>query len=451
MATDTDVLIVGGGIAGLTIAWECARGGAAVTLLEAEPRTGGLLAGGAVDGIRVDFGAESFALRTSGVADLIADAALAATMTEPRPGGAHLVFVAEDGSAARAPLPRRAIVGMPADPLAADVVRILGATGATRAAEERARPWDIRVEPDLATLTRERFGAAVTERLVEPLCRSVYSRPAAQVHLSALNPTLWARAAMLGSLTAAVDALAPPTRAGSAVGGIIGGMGAFAEALREAARAAGATIAEGHAVSSVTATAVTTRSGQIFTARSVVVAVGPRATAAIFDLPARTSTAVRLTTAVIRSAALDDYPVGSGVILAPDVPTSVKAMTHVDAKWEWAAADLTNRPHTHVVRLSSRDAEDGILDDPAEIARTVSLVTGREISASDVIAHHVSLWEDAIGADAVLRDAATIAAAQRTIHLAGAVVAGTGLASVIPHARRTAASVLTDLNRTALS
>src|SRR5581483_4817813 len=54
------VVVVGGGVAGLTAALELAEGGAAVTLVEAAGRFGGKITTSRVDGLVIEGGAESF-------------------------------------------------------------------------------------------------------------------------------------------------------------------------------------------------------------------------------------------------------------------------------------------------------------------------------------------------------------------------------------------------------
>ena len=108
-----DIVVIGGGIAGLTIAWEAARAGRDVVVLESSAATGGMLRRGVIAGIEVDLGAESFATRTAGVVDLVADARLPVQFVEPRPAGAHLAYREPWVFGAlrrtrRAPLPRRA-------------------------------------------------------------------------------------------------------------------------------------------------------------------------------------------------------------------------------------------------------------------------------------------------------------------------------------------------------
>lgn len=67
-----DVVVIGGGVAGLVAARECARIGLRVTLLEAADAVGGAVASHTVGGLTLDSGAESFAVRAGAVADFVA-------------------------------------------------------------------------------------------------------------------------------------------------------------------------------------------------------------------------------------------------------------------------------------------------------------------------------------------------------------------------------------------
>ncbi len=453
---EADVVVIGGGVSGLVVAHDLARAGVRVIVCEASDRVGGLLRRGTLAGIDVDLGAESFATRTDAVAVLIADAGLDLERVEPRSaphGGAHLA-VSTPGGPVRAPLPRRTILGIPADPSAPDVVAIIGTDAAARAAQERDLPVGeaADTEPSLFDLVAARCGVVVAERLVDPLCRSVYSRPAAEARLSELNPPLWRGFLQQGSLTAAAETLASAGRAGAAVGGIAGGMWRLPVALAAAAAAQGAQVRTGMPVAAIrdapggAGLVVQTPSGDL-TARTVVLAVGPAAAVALLrppePEPASPSAAtpapgrVRVVAAAIDRPGLDEFPVGSGVIVDPALPSAAKALTHTTAKWSWMQAAAGGR---HLVRLSARDADAGTLTTAADVAREVTLLTGVAVQASDVLEVIVQDWPDAVATDTDTARAATDAS--RGIHRTGAAVAGTGLASVIPHARALAATLI---------
>lgn len=468
-----NVVVVGAGIAGLVVAHDLARAGAEVTVLEASDRVGGLLRRGTLGGLALDLGAESFATRTHAVPALIADADLVLETTSPRPGGAHLVVATPDGPV-RAPLPRRTVLGIPADPLADDVVALIGTEGAARAAAERdLPPLDAAAladaEPSLADLVTERLGASVAGRLVDTLCRSVYSRPAAAARLSELHPGLWAAALSRGYLTDAAGDIAQNTRAGAAVGGIVGGMWRLPVALAEAARAHGAEIRTGVRVDGIqgdadTGFTLTTDAGT-FRAGRVVVAASPaeaaRLLAGAAPVPGRRSAGaaaddphngapesapspaagVRVVAAAIDHPGLDAFPVGSGVIVDPALDTAAKALTHVTAKWPWAGEHAP--AHRHLVRLSARDTAAPGLETAADIAREVALLTGIPLTAADVVEIAVQDWPDAVAAPAGPNTL------PEGVHQVGAAAAGTGLASVIPHARAVAARLSAQLSSTA--
>ncbi len=429
----TDVLVVGGGIGGLVAAWEFARAGRAVTVLEAAPVLGGKLRPGGEVGF--DRGAESFATRTTGVVDLIADVGLDLTVVAPEPAPAHLVDLDSSGALRRLPLPRRTILGLPADPAAFDVAAIVGADGVARALLEPSAP-PTGTEPSLYELATQRFGAAVADRLVQPLCLSVHSRSARDVRLSAVHPALWRAFTRSGSLTAAVAALAPDATAGAAVRGIVGGVWRLANELSRVLADLGVTLRSGAAVDRVEGHRVVLGTDPL-PAETVVLATGPEAARSLLGLPpARPIAVVENVTARLRAPELDTHPVGTGVIVAPDVPTRAKALTHVSAKWAWAAERLT--PGEHLVRLSARDAAHPPTGAP-QIAAEIAALTGVPVASAAIRELTSTHWPDALGGP----DADVLAACrQHGIVAVGAAASGTGLAAVIPHARAAARAVL---------
>ncbi|WP_448256983.1 protoporphyrinogen/coproporphyrinogen oxidase [Microbacterium aurum] len=465
MSDDTDVVVVGGGIAGLVVAHEVARAGRSVVLCEASGALGGLLQRGTVGGVAIDLGAESFATRTDAVARLVADAGLDLELVSPEPAGAWLAVATGDGPM-RARLPRRTVLGIPADPLAPDVVAILGETAARRAADE---PTGVIPTADgtaasasLHALVAERLGPIVADRLVEPLCRSVYSRPATEVTLEAVHPALWRAFRQHGSLLQAADAVATAARAGAAVGGIDGGMWRLPVALADAAARHGADLRTDTAVTALTADAagvtVHTAAGAI-RARDVVVATGPAATDRLLaapDLPSAANLSrttpgpdrdaatgdVHLVAAAITHPGFGADPVGSGVIVDPALATAAKALTHVTAKWGWARR-AAGAAGIHLVRLSARDGAAARLRTSDDVARELRLLTGVAVTARDIADVVVQRWTDAVDIAPAGSAAARLAraSARGGIHLTGAAVAGTGLASVIPHARDLAAQL----------
>ena len=87
-------IVVGAGAGGLVAAWELARAGWVVTVIEAGERPGGLLNRVVVDDLALDVGAEGYSVRGGAVVSLLhaATRAIAPTRTsrktdEPAPRG----------------------------------------------------------------------------------------------------------------------------------------------------------------------------------------------------------------------------------------------------------------------------------------------------------------------------------------------------------------------------
>lgn len=241
----TDVVVIGGGVAGLIAARSSARAGLRVILVESSGTLGGFVAAQTVAGVRVDSGAESFATRggllrhnpdapkakLGPVAQLIQDLGIESRIESPNITGAWLQL--PDGAA---PLPKLTILGIPGAPLATDVRRIIGWGGALRAQLDRYQPLlRVRPETDLGGIVRRRMGRRVLDRLVTPIVAGVHSAHPDLVDVHAVLPGLTTAMTRQGSLSGAVLSLieerGSTAAAGSAVAGLSGGMYTLIEAL----------------------------------------------------------------------------------------------------------------------------------------------------------------------------------------------------------------------------
>ncbi|GAA5090869.1 protoporphyrinogen oxidase [Microbacterium yannicii] len=393
--------VVGGGVAGLVVARRLARSGAAVTLFEASDRLGGTVARHDVGGIALDAGAESFAVRGGVVAGLLAELGLADDIVAPAPGPAWLQPVVGDA----VPLPATALLGIPSDPLADDVVRVIGRRAAERAVELDARPLGA-VPPTLGALVRERYGDDLLDLLVAPVVHGVHSQHPDEVPVTRAHPGLpdaLASAGSLGGAVAQLRAAAPP---GAAVAGIRGGINRLVPALAEDLARLGADIRLG------------TRVDDLAALDGTVVVAAPSLAA-----PAAPGRRIDLVTLVVEQDELDAAPRGTGLLVAAGAPVGARALTHATAKWAWLRDAAAGR---HVLRLSY----DLTPADPVAAARAdAEMLLGVPLPVV-VDAAHVS-W---------VRPAAVSPPAGLTV--VGETVAGSGLAGLIAHAERTASQLL---------
>ena len=238
VTTRPRVVVVGGGIAGLTAALGVldALPTAAVTVLEGSDRLGGKLRREPSAGHLVDVGAESMlALRPEGV-----DLAHRVGACRRRRGPRHHVGLGL--------VPGRAAPAAAGDP---DGCADRPGVGPRHPHRRRGRaaartnslgPVGVLTsDVSVGDYVGARLGAAVVDRLVEPLLGGVYAGHAARLSLQATMPVLWQRATRGESLVAAPaarrrhPALPAHRRAAAALRRPAWGSGAAARARRRRA------------------------------------------------------------------------------------------------------------------------------------------------------------------------------------------------------------------------
>ena len=452
-----DVIVVGGGIAGLVTAWEIQRHGGRALLLEATAALGGCVRAHTVGGLRLDAGADSYAVARPSVSDLITDLGLPSYVVAPNPVGAWVRH-----EAGTAPLPRASLLGIPSDPRAADVRAIIGAAGALRARLDDLLPARVGDADGVALgpLVRRRLGRRVLRRLVEPVAGGVYSSDPEELEVDSVAPRLRAALAESGSLAGAVASLrgnAPA--AGSLVAGLEGGMATLTERLAQAVLLAGGEIHREAVVTSLARSGdgwVVTTGGPgagSIEAASVVLALPGLTASRLLEaaLPGRMpplgakASNVLLCTLVLDCPQLDAAPRGTGILVSAHAHgVAAKALTHATAKWAYLAT-AAGRGH-HVLRLSYGRGG-GETPDPSLLPKLAltdaSELMGVTLDRAQLVDHAVVAFSDALPrpgkghAAAVARSRAALAP-YAGLALTGSFVAGTGLAAVVADARATA-------------
>lgn len=248
---EVDALVIGGGIAGLSAAWQLTQDGLKPLLVEARGYLGGLIAPGYIGPVQVDLGAETFVPRGVETAQMVA--ALGLEALAPSGDGARL-FLPPNRANGESHwrlwrFLRDAYLGIPADPSADDVVAVLGAKAAQRAAQDRHLGSEVGQGAEgetLAGFVAARMGQAVGDRLVRPIVAGIYTCDPADLATDTVTPGLRQATREHGCLADAVAFLLARSR--KATGGrsvdkcVHGGMFQLTAALSQAITTAGGTV-----------------------------------------------------------------------------------------------------------------------------------------------------------------------------------------------------------------
>ena len=496
---DTHVVVVGGGIAGLVAALECAKVGMRVTLLEASDRLGGAVQTVELAGLGVDAAAQGFPARSDELLALVDELGIRSRV-QGADADARWLSGLPSGPA---PLPGGGVVGIPENPWDEGVRRVIGWRGSWRAYLDRLRPpLTIGQEQSLGRLVRRRMGARVLDRLVAPLSLGDFSIHPDDVDVDAAAPGLSSALTRTGSLAGGVAQVRAGRSASSGPSflGVEGGMSVLVEALRARLHDLGADVRLG-----TRATAISRSGDENWVVGTDAAAPAEHATAAEHARPAEhansdngsesDSTAdrserfaadiviVAATEADARRLLAEELPaIGSeaegavelevvNLVIASDalsaaprrtavypVPGTARASALSDLTARWSSLRDAAGPHLHVLRVTfgapgAVPATAG-LDDAAAAAMAVaeaSALLNVPLAVAEVRAFQRERYQQPRPVSA-LGQASSAAAARRAVAAApglaavGAWLAGTGLAQVVPDAMAEAERV----RRTAL-
>lgn len=372
MSTRVDLAVVGGGISGLSAAWEGRRLGARVAVFEAGPRPGGKLQTSPLAGVGLDESADAFLARVPEAIDLCAELGIDAELVSPASGAAYVWL---DGELRR--LPPDQLLGVPTDLDAVAASGLLSPAGVARARLDLALPDDRpegRADESVGALVRRRLGDEVLDRLVAPLVGSIYAGECDELSLQVSAAQLAAardRDPSDPSLVRAAAALrAQAVGAGRPVFlAPAGGMGRMADALVDAL---GDDVRRGVAVTGLTPDGPGWRIDPArVTADAVVLATpafvtGPLLSAIAPEVAAFLAGIDHASVSLVAMAAprdAIDHPLdGSGFLVPRSAGLLLTACSWVTTKWPHLGID----PAVAVLRASVGHAGDDrgrVLDD----------------------------------------------------------------------------------------
>lgn len=432
---DFDCIIVGGGLAGLVAARDLAIGGVSVALLEGSDRLGGKLSAQQLDGLSLDAGADSFATRNAELLAYLGKIGLGEQIVFPRSSQQWLQLPIGKAK----PLPQQNVLGIPAVPLASEVIDIVGLGGALRAQWDALLPGLVgSSKPSLGGFVRARMGAKVLQRLVAPLAIARWGRHPDELQLDSVAPELRRGLKQEESLASAVRALLSQSQGDSGTASLRGGLSSLVATLTHDLDRFGVTVRLSTPVAALDAEGIELADGSRLLARQVILAAPDAGLTGRAPAVGPASTSVVLVTLVVTSAQLDGAPRDSGVIVAPGVPGVVaREVNHLSATWAWL--DEQAGEHRHVLRLRYDGEAATATSETALRAQALSEATallGVPLGEAELRAFSRHEWTMGERDPRAIPD---------TLVLIGETAAGPELGGIITQARASAARIITEL------
>jgi protoporphyrinogen/coproporphyrinogen III oxidase len=232
------VVIIGGGISGLSTAYDLAGGGAASTILESRPRLGGVIQTECVDECTIEAGPDSFLSAKPAALELIRELGLADQVIGSN-DHLRVTYVRKGGRLV--PLPDGLMMMVPTKILPLVTTRLLGFGAKVRMGLELLRAARMNADDEsVADFVRRHYGQEAVDYLAEPLLSGIYGGDPRELSVTAVLPRFVELAAKYGSLTRGVLAERAKTSAGTAPEPLFrtlkGGLGQLVDALTASIR-----------------------------------------------------------------------------------------------------------------------------------------------------------------------------------------------------------------------
>ena len=271
MGSGRPVAIIGGGISGLSAAYELHKRRVPFLLFERADRVGGVIRTESVGGFTIDGGPDSLLIQKPGALELCAELGLGDRLMSTLPPRTAYVFKA----GRLYPLPETSVLGIPTRLRPLATTPVLSVAGKIRMALELATPAAVRDEDEsIGSFFRRRFGDESVAYLAEPLLGGIHAGDVERLSMRALFPRLVGAEREHGSVIRRFRSLS--RAAGRPKNGLFrslpGGIGELTDALIDALETA--SLRTGQDVTRISGPSpltVHTASGETVQARKVIV------------------------------------------------------------------------------------------------------------------------------------------------------------------------------------
>ncbi|GHC84603.1 protoporphyrinogen oxidase [Nocardiopsis terrae] len=466
------VVVIGGGISGLTAAHRFNRRGVTTTVVEAADTPGGKLRASPVAGVSVDAGAEAVLARRPEALDLFTELGLDERVVHPGPGAAAVY----SRGRVRA-LPKGQLMGVPGDLRALARSGVLSPAGTLRAALDLVWPsTPVRSDVPVAAYVGTRMGRQVVERLVEPLLGGVYAGRADELSLDSALPQIAPMARSSRSLMGAVHTSlrgrgSAPAGSGPVFASLRGGVASVVDALAERQPDLRTGTRAGALERTPRGWSVRLDGGERVACDAVLLACpAPEAArlladtepAAARELGGIEYASMALVTFALPAAAFPEPLTGTGFLVPAGEGLTIKAATFSSNKWPWLARELDRvNPGEDLVVLRcsiGRSGDDAALRRSDEELARVALADLARVTGltGSPVQTRVTRWTDglpqyAVGHAARVERIRSGVRRHPGLGVCGAAYGGVGIPACVADADREAgrlADTLTDHSHT---
>jgi protoporphyrinogen/coproporphyrinogen III oxidase len=232
------MLIIGGGISGLSAAYYLRKGGAAPTIVESRARLGGVIQTERVEGCTIEAGPDSFLSAKPAALELIRELGMAGDVIGSN-DHLRITYVRKGGRLV--PLPDGLMMMVPTKILPLVTTPLLSLGTKVRMGMELLRaPQPHPDDQSVADFVREHYGQEAVDYLAEPLLSGIYGGDPTQLSVTAVLPRFVELSKQYGSLTRGVLASRAKARSNGAAAPLFrtlkGGLGTLVDAAAAAAK-----------------------------------------------------------------------------------------------------------------------------------------------------------------------------------------------------------------------
>ncbi len=352
IADVVDVVIVGGGMAGLAAAYEMARGGVAFTLIESGSRAGGVVLSEQVDGFTIDAGPDSLLVQKPDGIRLADDVGLGDRLVPTLPP--RIAYIQRAGRLH--PLPASSVLGVPTAIAPFLRTSLFSWPGKLRMGAELFVPRGADpADESIGQFMTRRFGREATRYLAEPLLAGIHAGDVDRLSLRALFPRFIEAEREHGSLLRAFRRERQTRESGSPNEGAFRSLpGGLTELVTAVVRALPAGAVRLHTPASRMwpdgsgGYRIETDTGRVLSARAVILATPAFVTARLLqpldEALARHCDAIEYastaTVAMAFNRAAVRHPLnGSGFVVPRHEGTGILAASWLSSKWPHRAPE----------------------------------------------------------------------------------------------------------------